>query len=434
VKTKKNLAFLKFLLFISKNMQRKKRSAINTKNLKKYLKKADHVVYGFDHLKLQLQDTIQSLDHILYMLNDRNTNYSIEDIVHNDQLYNVNFTCISKKTGKTLWSNAGKIIQILVSIDNIPYTIAQYIQYHDSYIEFLKNTSSGSLEIYGTYLQLVQIKKINMDFILDILKGIQSDQEDIQTFKKGIIYEADYKIDFCFYDDHVVFKKEDFLEIRGNQKNKYLWDIEDAITKDKGTIQLLDKDLKYTQFSVWNEVTGWSVGNRKAWYIYMRCYNKNLDTEEKSKWHLYNDYRQYKMVVRFEMECKRKFCRARENYTFDQLDMVEKQCLEWMGLEEKTGNFKTDFGQATSFEYYDQDKKRKYIKTALWYIKSIILDNISFISIMVDYIMEIDFLSTKDKLQIAEKQVQGWQRRIKEIKASIARQEKMEKKTKDSIK
>ena len=102
VKTKKNLAFLKFLLFISKNMQRKKRSAINTKNLKKYLKKADHVVYGFDHLKLQLQDTIQSLDHILYMLNDRNTNYSIEDIVHNDQLYNVNFTCTSKKTGKTL--------------------------------------------------------------------------------------------------------------------------------------------------------------------------------------------------------------------------------------------------------------------------------------------------------------------------------------------
>jgi len=61
-----------------------------------------------------------------------------------------------------------------------------------------------------------------MDFILDILKGIQSDQEDIQTFKKAIICEVDYKIDFCFYDDHVVFKKEEFLEIRGNQKNKYL--------------------------------------------------------------------------------------------------------------------------------------------------------------------------------------------------------------------
>jgi hypothetical protein len=133
----------------------------NRNNIQRYLQKADMYNWGIDHLTLNLKKPIFFLKDILDTLDFDNSNIAIQTIGN----YETTFT-------KAYFKN-GSFLSIAISIDNIPFTIFQYLEYNERNKRFLK--SEGSFTYYSTYFRLTEMNKLPYFYEKDFF------QKEIET-------------------------------------------------------------------------------------------------------------------------------------------------------------------------------------------------------------------------------------------------------------
>lgn len=309
---------------------------IKSRALQNRINGADDVCYWFDYLKINLKTKLHWLSEILHLLDcDNSADYMIE-MIHNDVLYNITYHKIRTALGDCL--------KIQISIDDYVQNIGQYLEYTEHNQKIFQ--SVWSVDLYWSYIQLVRIWKIWFDFF-DCMLWIVWCSEDIETYRTWKFSRADYKIDLCYKEEKIeTIKARSILKIRSN------WNLQNKIILH--------------EYQKWDIITNWSYWSKSSKYVFIRCYDKLLDTEKKKKHILYLDFLQYKTVTRLEIECRNKFLSARsDGYCINTIDQLEIQCLEYLGMQEKTWNFKKDYWNATQYEFYDDLKKTLYNKKTL---------------------------------------------------------------------
>ncbi|HCB51113.1 TPA: hypothetical protein DEP21_00800 [Patescibacteria group bacterium] len=100
---------------------------MNIKNLEDYISKADSISYGIDFLRLNLKNIIPSLSIILHKLDDDNSNIFIRD------LDDYSLSVVKNRTRN------GSSLNISISIDNVPHTLFQYLEYSEKNKKVIKS-------------------------------------------------------------------------------------------------------------------------------------------------------------------------------------------------------------------------------------------------------------------------------------------------------
>lgn len=118
---------------------------INQNYLQKLLKEATTYNDWIDHLTLNMKKELARLHHILATLDDDNSNTYFDSLWE----YKISYT----KNHSKNWT----FLNITVSIEDIPYTLFQYLEYNKKKQEFLK--SIWSFTIYSTYFRLIEKKQ-----------------------------------------------------------------------------------------------------------------------------------------------------------------------------------------------------------------------------------------------------------------------------------
>jgi hypothetical protein len=91
--------------------------------------------------------------------------------------------------------------------------------------------------------------------------------------------------------------------------------------------------------------TWWNYGSRANKSIFIRAYEKIIDSMTKGKWSLYEDYFAYSNVYRLECEFRIKFNKKQENwkivnYSYAELSELEIKAQEYMWLSDTNTNKK----------------------------------------------------------------------------------------------
>lgn len=310
-------------------------------NLDKYIAGASKVSYWIDFLRLNLIQKISFLSEILNKLNDTNSDLSIQ------QVGDCSVSFIKSRARNSY------VLKILLSIDNIPYDIGQYVEYlKDSWIK-----SVGSLTYYWTYYRLLEMWLIDYSFEKALIWW------DFKNIENSNITRLDYKIDFFYNDFTDIIDMDEIVKKRTDTRHKkYL------IRKDEYELHkkiLLDrlnqnKSIHYnikTKYNQWDFQNGWTQWNKKNKSIYIRCYEKIIDSLEKGKYKLYDDYFLYKNVFRLEIEFLSKFNKKEgwRAFVYKEISQLEDKIRRFMWLSESKNDEK--------FIYqYKENKETKFTR------------------------------------------------------------------------
>lgn len=311
---------------------------INQNYLQKLLKKATTYNNWIDHLTLNMKKELARLHHILATLDDDNSNTYFNSLWE----YKISYT----KNHSKNWT----FLNITVSIEDIPYTLFQYLEYNKKKQEFLK--SIWSFTIYSTYFRLIEKKAIEKDFI-ELFLG-----EEYDTILHFPISRIDYKIDFFFNKKTEFPEKTKLIEIRKDSKNEFYKIQPPQIQNSKH-----QKIIANATYYKWEIITWWNIGNKSNKSIFLRMYDKLIDSITKSKVMLYDDYLTYENVFRLEGEFRTKFNKYEKTtskitkkimpYTYWTLEWLKEKCKAYYGLS----NSNT---KATVYQYKTNKKIESY--------------------------------------------------------------------------
>lgn len=311
---------------------------INQNYLQKLLKKATTYNDWIDHLTLNMKKELARLHHILATLDDDNSNTYFDSLWE----YKISYT----KNHSKNWT----FLNITVSIEDIPYTLFQYLEYNKKKQEFLK--SIWSFTIYSTYFRLIEKKAIEKDFI-ELFLG-----EEYDTILHFPISRIDYKIDFFFNKKTEFPEKTKLIEIRKDSKNEFYKIQPPQIQNSKH-----QKIIANATYYKWEIITWWNIGNKSNKSIFLRMYDKLIDSITKSKVMLYDDYLTYENVFRLEGEFRTKFNKYEKTtskitkkimpYTYWTLEWLKEKCKAYYGLS----NSNT---KATVYQYKTNKKIESY--------------------------------------------------------------------------
>lgn len=311
---------------------------INQNYLQKLLKEATTYNDWIDHLTLNMKKELARLHHILATLDDDNSNTYFDSLWE----YKISYT----KNHSKNWT----FLNITVSIEDIPYTLFQYLEYNKKKQEFLK--SIWSFTIYSTYFRLIEKKAIEKDFI-ELFLG-----EEYDTILHFPISRIDYKIDFFFNKKTEFPEKTKLIEIRKDSKNEFYKIQPPQIQNSKH-----QKIIANATYYKWEIITWWNIGNKSNKSIFLRMYDKLIDSITKSKVMLYDDYLTYENVFRLEGEFRTKFNKYEKTtskitkkimpYTYWTLEWLKEKCKAYYGLS----NSNT---KATVYQYKTNKKIESY--------------------------------------------------------------------------
>lgn len=326
---------------------------INLKNLHKTIDESDWVSPGIDYLQINLKMVVPFLSEILHRLDTDNSN------THFDNFWEYQVSMIKQ------YSKRGPILNISISIDNIPYPIFQYAEYSDQQKQILK--SSWKFVYYGTYFRLLEIWKLN---------GLFEDMffNDYYTnFKEESISRVDYKLDFFYKQEKDIVELENMLDTRSNVEKKNYEMTEDEYTKHIGLLKNITKinnniPVIYniqSKFSNWSKSTWWTYGSKSNKSLYFRMYDKLVDSIAKGKMMLYDDYFWYESVHRFEIEFRIKFNKKQmpggriQTYKLSELSELQEKIYKYLWLQERNNekfiyqyneNETTDFSERSRYQ------------------------------------------------------------------------------------
>lgn len=368
--------------------------------------------HWIDHLTLNLKDKIGKLHYILSVLDLDNSNQYYEDL----NWYKLNY---SKAISKN-WL----YLMVTISIKGIPHTIFNYLEYPDNKKDMFK--SEWSFTFYSTYFRLCERWDLDLSFEKVFFWNFY------RIVKHFPITRVDYRLDFFFKGDYKFPDKDDITKTRKDTKF---------------TIYTLDK-LKNEKNIIINKIhiknnklTGrdlWAKSNKS---IFLRMYDKKIDSVVKKKVPLYDDYFEYGNVYRLEGEFRTKFLKkpnnpsfqtlisdllkyeknikdTPRNYNYWELSEVEEKCMNYFCLigninKKFTYQYKENPNKDLIDYIYYKDFTGRWCKIALswWNPFSILLKH--FVEIetirekisweLLDNLM-LDFEQTKQKL-IADKKI-----------------------------
>ena len=102
---------------------------INQSKLKKIIDSADNVSIGLDYLRINIKNPIPFLSDILHRLDIDNSNIHLQNIGD----YEISMTKLYVRGG-------GSCLNVSISIENVPYTIFQYLEYSQKSKKILKSS------------------------------------------------------------------------------------------------------------------------------------------------------------------------------------------------------------------------------------------------------------------------------------------------------
>lgn len=270
-----------------------------------------------DHLTLNMKIELPKFHEILGFLDDDNSNVYFDSLWE----YEISYT----KNHSKNWT----FLSITVGIGWVPYTIFQYLEYKKSKQVFLK--SVWSFTLYSTYFRLLEKQLITEDFFLRFL------WDEYKTLVNFPISRIDYKIDF-FFDKPTNFpEKTELIETRKDSKSEFY-----TMQTPKKREERYNKIITNATYYKWNIITWWNIGNKTNKSIFLRMYEKIIDSITKNKIKLYDDYLQYENVFRLEGEFRTKFNKyEKENlqkgdkplpYTYWSLEWLKEKCRDYYWL------------------------------------------------------------------------------------------------------
>lgn len=284
---------------------------IKKSNIEKLLKNCSQFSHWIDHLSLNLKDRIPKLSEILSILDLDNSNFKIERIDD----YSITYT-------KSISRN-GLFINIAIWINDVPYTIFQYLEYPEK--KKKKFNSEWSFTFYSTYFRLLERQEISLSFEKAFF------WDSYYAIKLFPISRIDYKIDF-FFEGNYPFPDKDFIvKARKDTKN---------------TLYTTDKLKEWKNITINKiHIKNWTITGRDLWArsnksVFLRMYDKLLDSIIKWKIWLYDDYFKYKKVYRLEWEFRTKFNKHTDGkhkknwsqYTYWEISDLEIKCMWFFQL------------------------------------------------------------------------------------------------------
>lgn len=299
---------------------------LNQTKLKKLMDGAGWVSIGTDYLQINLKREIPFLSEILHHLDTDNSN------IHFDNIGECQLSMLKQISGR--WP----ILNISISIENIPYPIFQYMEYSDRQKELIKST--WKFVYYWTYFRLIEIGKLEPFFEEKFFSDYY------QNFRLESISRIDYRIDLLYEKETPIATIENVLDTRVNVKNRNYELTENAYLKKNELLKNLskaknNKSVHYdiqSQFAKGSSLTGRDCGSKSNKSLYFRMYDKLLDSIAKGKMMLYDDYFAYESVYRFETEFRIKFNKKKlpngrmESYKLSELWDLEEKIHRYLWL------------------------------------------------------------------------------------------------------
>lgn len=328
---------------------------INSDHLKKLMDTADWISIGIDYMQINLKEVLPSLSVILRRLDTDNSNIHFEQVGD----YEVSIT----KSLTKRWP----CLNIAISIENIPYTIFQYLEYSDLQQKIIN--SKGKFVYYGTYFRLLEIGKLNQWFEEMFF------WDDYAEFAKWGISRLDYKIDLFYKYDKQIPSLKELIKTRSDWKKRYHIMLEQEYRNHiellKDTARPHKNDLvKYniqSEFVEWMRTISWDYWSKSNKSLYFRMYEKLIESLAKWKAMLYDDYFKYVNVYRFETEFRIKFNKKTlpsgqiASYKRSELHELEEKIHKYLWLVVNDTNEKFIY-QYEKNETTDFSEKSKYQK------------------------------------------------------------------------
>ena len=306
---------------------------INNFCIEKLIHDSDQFSHWTDHLTLNLKAKIDKLHDILSVLDFDNSNTKYEEI----DWYPITYV-------KSISRN-GVFINVSIWINGVPYPIFQYLEYPEK--KKIHFNSEWSFSFYSTYFRLLERGDLDLSFE-KVFFG-----DSYNLVKQFPISRIDYKCDFFFKGDYPFPDKDSLVGSRSD--TRFTVYSTDKLKSGKSII------INKTHFK--NRVTGWDLWSRWNKSVYLRMYDKLIDSKVKGKEFLYDDYFLFKNVYRLEWEFRTKFNKNLDsikedspltymfhklveierswgkksannprNYTYWELDKLEHLCMSYFCL------------------------------------------------------------------------------------------------------
>lgn len=320
---------------------------------------ANWVSIGIDYLQINLKEVVPFLSVILRRLDTNNSNIHFQSI----GTYEISVT----KSLTKRWP----CLNIAVSIENIPYTIFQYLEYSDLQQKVIK--SKGKFVYYGTYFRLLEIGKLSYQFEEWFF------WDDYPWFSKWWISRLDYKVDLFYNHDKQIPNVKELIKTRSDGKKRYHIMLEHEYRNHieilKDTARPSKNELvKYniqSEFIEGMRTISWDYWSKSNKSLYFRMYEKLIESLAKWKAMLYDDYFKYVNVYRFEIEFRIKFNKKLlpsgkiVSYTHSELHELEEKIHKYLWLTTNDTNEKFLY-QYEKNKTTDFTEKSKYQKDFGW--------------------------------------------------------------------
>lgn len=291
-------------------------------NIKKIIRRYEEYSTGLDYLRVSIPYSSEWVKHI----------ENLKSIKSSINTTNSNFRVIYFKEHKvtflrssSLWNDT---LSAILSYKWISVPILFFCEYMENRAQMFK--SLGKIEVMGSFFRLIEIGYIQknselMQWVRDLFRGNK-------------ITRLDYRID--------LFSK----------KEKKMININDVVK--------IGKRDKWQPYYIGKKSTGWTIWQRKHKRKLVRCYDKLIDTTEKWKFELYDDYFAYKTVHRIEYELLNK---ELEGCNWDNVSHYIAYLLGEIWLKEKNNISIRDISNIFNWnqkieeikDYWDYYKKTK---------------------------------------------------------------------------
>ena len=378
---------------------------INKSYINKLLNDSAQFSHWIDHLTLNLKTKIEKLNYILSILDLDNSNQYFEGL----NWYKLNYSKANAKNGPYL--------MVTISIKGVPYTIFNYLEYANNKKDMFK--SEWLLTFYSTYFRLCERWDLELSFEKVFF------WDSYEMIKLLPITRIDYRLDFFFKGDYDFPNRDDIAKVRKDIDSKIY-----NMPNFKG-----NKELIINKIHIKDKITGWDLWSKSNKTIFLRMYDKKIDSLAKNKVPLYNDYFDYENVYRLEWEFRTKFLKKTDktplqsmisdlyeyekkvkntprSYMFCELSEVEEKCMNFfclIGIQNKkfTYQYKENHNKDLIDYTYYKDFTGRWCNIALswWNPFSILLEHFTTIDKLREKIswelldnLLLGFEQTKQKL------------------------------------
>ena len=246
-----------------------KKSVLNQLSIDKYIKKFDKFWYGCDYLRCNYKNSVDFIEKYLFLLDCDNSNFVTTDKICSDVIFTI------KKWYTSNWIK----LDFSCCFNDVSVPCFQFVKFNERSSYLFK--SYWKLDFYGSMFRLLDIWFFEPSIFKNVIDFFGFENPDITRF--------DFRIDFFSF-----FK-----------------DVE--VPSVKWFFHYLHSKSKYIEYhnNWWDSITDWSLwkmpNKEDNWRYIIRYYDKLIDSNEKWKCFLYQDYFNYKSVHRLEFEFLRNF-------------------------------------------------------------------------------------------------------------------------------